>query len=65
MVRWFSRIEGVDYDETFALVARYSSVSVVATIATHMGWRIQQIDTKTTFLNGLFRRRFTLSTRGI
>ena len=52
VARGFSQIEGVDYDETFALVARYTSIWSIIAIATTMGWRIHQMDVKTTFLNG-------------
>jgi hypothetical protein len=52
MVRGFSRIEGVDYDETFAPVARYTYIQSIIDIAIEMGWRIHQMDVKTTFLNG-------------
>jgi hypothetical protein len=47
----FSQIEGVDYDETFAPVARYTSIRSIIAIATEMGWSIHQMDVKTTFLN--------------
>ena len=49
----FSQVEGVDYDETFALVARYTSIKALISIATEMGWKIHQMDVKTTFLNGI------------
>jgi hypothetical protein len=53
-VAWgFSQVEGVDYDETFAPVARYTLIRVVISIATEMGWKIHQMDVKTAFLNGL------------
>jgi hypothetical protein len=48
----FSQIEGVDYDDTFALVARYTSIRSIISIAADMGWSIQQMDVKTAFLNG-------------
>jgi hypothetical protein len=51
----FSQAEGVDYDETFALVARYTSIRVVISIAVEMGWKIHQMDVKTAFLNGLIQ----------
>lgn len=34
VARWFSQIEGVDYDETFAPVARYTSIQSLIFIAT-------------------------------
>jgi hypothetical protein len=51
--RGFSQVEGVDYDETFAPVARYTSIGAVIYIATKMGWKIHQMDMKTAFMNGL------------
>jgi hypothetical protein len=53
VARGFSQKEGVDYEETFALVARYSSIKVDISLASFMGWRIHQMDVKTTFLNGV------------
>ena len=44
MARGFSQVEGVDYDETFALVARYTSIQSIIAIAIEMGWRIHQMD---------------------
>jgi hypothetical protein len=53
VARGFSLFEGIDYDETFAPVAQYTSIRVVISIAAEMGWKIHQMDVKTTFLNGL------------
>jgi hypothetical protein len=53
VARGFSQVEGVDYDETFAPVARYTSIRAVISIAAEMGWKIHQMDVKTAFLNGL------------
>ena len=36
----FSRKEGIDYEETFAPVARYSSIQTIISLATEMGWRV-------------------------
>ena len=46
VARGFSQIEGVDYDETFAPVARYTSIRTIIAIAAEMGWRIHQMDVK-------------------
>jgi len=40
VAKGFSQKEGVDYDETFAPVARYTSIRAVISIAVEMGWRI-------------------------
>jgi hypothetical protein len=53
VARGFSQKEGVDYEETFAPVARYSSIRAVLSIASEMGWSIHQMDVKTAFLNGV------------
>ena len=53
VARGFSQKEGVDYEETFARVASYTSIRVVISLASVMGWRIHQMDVKTTFLNGV------------
>ena len=35
----FSQVEGTDYDETFASVARYTSIRSLISIAAEMGWK--------------------------
>ena len=52
VARGFSQIKGVDYDETFAPIARYTSIQSIIAIATEMGWSIHQMYVKSTFLNG-------------
>jgi hypothetical protein len=52
LARGFSQIEGVDYDETFTTIARYTSIRSIIAIEAEMGWSIHQMDVKTTFLNG-------------
>eukprot|EP00253_Pinus_taeda_P030768 PITA_30768 len=47
-----SMIEGIDYEETFAPVGRYSSIWTILALSTQMGWHIHQLDVKTAFLNG-------------
>ena len=51
----FSQVEGVDYDETFALFARYTSIKALISITAQMGWKIHQMDVKTAFLNGIIQ----------
>eukprot|EP00253_Pinus_taeda_P030525 PITA_30525 len=51
----FSQIEGIDYEETFALVARYSSIRMILSLSAEMGWHIHQMDVKTAFLNGVIQ----------
>jgi hypothetical protein len=43
----------VDYKETFAPVAKYTSIMAIISLASIMGWSIHQMDVKTIFLNGV------------
>jgi hypothetical protein len=47
----FSHIEGVDYDETFTPVARYTSIKSIIAIEAKMGWSIHHMDVNTAFFN--------------
>jgi hypothetical protein len=49
----FSHMEGIDYEETFYHVARYTSMKTIISLATKMKWKLHQMDVKTTFLNGV------------
>jgi hypothetical protein len=40
VARGFSQVEGIDYEETFALVTRYTSIRTIISLTTSMGWRI-------------------------
>ena len=53
MARGFSQKEGVDYEETFAPIARYTSIRSVLSLAAVMKWKIHEMDVKTSFLNGI------------
>ena len=53
VARGFSQKEGIDYEETFALVAKYTSIKLVLALAAVMKLKIHQMDVKTAFLNGV------------
>jgi hypothetical protein len=53
VARGFSQIRGIDCDESFAPVARYSSIRSILALSTQMGWRIHEMDVKNAFLNGI------------
>ena len=52
VAKGFSQKEGVDYDETFAPMAQYTSITSIIAIASAMGWKLHHMDVKKTFLNG-------------
>lgn len=49
----FSEVDGIAYDETFAPVVRHLSSRYIWALSAQMGWMIDQMDVKTTFLNGM------------
>ena len=53
VARGFSQKEGIDYEETFSLVSRYTSIRTIMALASMMKWDIHQMDVNTTFLNGM------------
>ncbi|GKC71567.1 retrovirus-related pol polyprotein from transposon TNT 1-94 [Tanacetum coccineum] len=44
--------EGIDYDETFAPVARMEAIRIFLAFATYMNFKVYQMDIKSAFLNG-------------
>ena len=52
VARGFSQVEGIDYDDTFPPVARYSSIISMLALSSQMGWKVHQMEVKTAFLNG-------------
>ena len=54
VAKGFTQVEGVDYYETFAPVARLASIRTVLAIATRNEWKIDTFDFHSAFLNGEF-----------
>ena len=52
VVRGFTQQQGIDYEETFAPVARFETVRIILAIAAQNQWKIYQFDVKSAFLNG-------------
>ena len=53
VAKGFSHIEGGHYKENFALVSKYPSIGSILSSAMQMGWKIHQMNVKTTFLIGV------------
>jgi hypothetical protein len=49
----FSQVEGLDFGETFAHVARLETIRILLAFATFKGFKLYQIDVKSAFLNGV------------
>jgi hypothetical protein len=48
----FTQVEGLDFGETYAPVARLESIRILITYATNHDFKLYQMDVKSTFLNG-------------
>ncbi|WVZ81677.1 hypothetical protein U9M48_029030 [Paspalum notatum var. saurae] len=48
----FYQKEGIDYEETFAPVARLEAITILLAFAASKGFKLQQMDVKSAFLNG-------------
>jgi hypothetical protein len=53
----YTQIEGVDFDENFATVARLESIRILLSIACHLGFKLYQMDVKSAFLNGILQEK--------
>ena len=51
----YSQMGGVDYDETFAPVARMESIRILLALTCHLKFKFYQMDVKIAFLNGLLK----------
>ena len=51
----YSQVEGLDFDETFAPVARLESIRLLLAIACHLKFTVYQMDVKSAFLNGILQ----------
>ena len=51
VAKGYAQKGGIDYEETFSPVAKYTSIRTVISLAAQMGWEIHQMDVKTDFLN--------------
>eukprot|EP00253_Pinus_taeda_P035008 PITA_35008 len=56
VAKGYTQKEGINYEETFTPVAKYTFIQFVISLAVQMGWHIHQMDVKTTFLNEVIEK---------
>jgi hypothetical protein len=52
VAKGYSQVDGLDFDETYAPVARLESIHILLAYATYHGFKLYQMDVKSAFLNG-------------
>ena len=53
VAKGFAQVEGLDFGETFAPVARLEAIRILLAYASHHNMKLFQMDVKSAFLNGL------------
>jgi hypothetical protein len=57
----YSQVEGLDFMETFAPVARLEAIRILLAFAASKGFKLYQMDVKSTFLNGVIHEVYVSS----
>ena len=52
VAKGYSQKEGIDYEDTFAPIAKLNTIRVMIALATQHSWKIHLLDVKYAFLNG-------------
>nr|GEU98109.1 putative reverse transcriptase domain-containing protein [Tanacetum cinerariifolium] len=55
--------EGIEFEESFAPMARLEAVQIFLAFVAHMNMIVYQMDVKTAFLNGILRKKDSLKAR--
>jgi len=58
VAKGYNQEEGIDYEETYAPVARLEAVRLLLAYACKNGFKLHQMDVKSAFLNGYMMKKF-------
>jgi len=61
VAKGYNQAEGIDYDKTFAPVARLEAVILLLAFACMSGFKLFQMDVKSAFLNGIVNKEIHVS----
>ncbi|GJT57153.1 retrovirus-related pol polyprotein from transposon TNT 1-94 [Tanacetum coccineum] len=61
VARGYRQEEGINFEESFALVARLEAIRIFLAFAAHINMAVYQMDVKTAFLNGNLREKVYVS----
>jgi hypothetical protein len=51
----YNQVEGLDFGETFAFVARLKAIRILLAFAVFKGFKLYQMDVKSAFQNGVIQ----------
>jgi hypothetical protein len=52
VAKGYTQVEGLDFGETYAPVARLEAIRILLAFTTHHNFKLHQMDVKSSFLNG-------------
>jgi hypothetical protein len=55
LLKGYSQVEGLDFGETFAPVARLEAIRILLAFIASKGFKLYQMDVKSAFLNGVIQ----------
>ncbi|KAM0961159.1 hypothetical protein ACFX13_020902 [Malus domestica] len=55
VAKGYAQKPGLDYNETYAPVARLDTIRTLIALAAHKSWKLYQLDVKSAFLNGVLQ----------
>ncbi|KAI3771062.1 hypothetical protein L6452_02215 [Arctium lappa] len=61
VAKGYNQQEGIDYDETYAPVARIEAIRIFLAYAAHKNIKVYQMDVKSAFLNGILHEEVYVS----